>query len=108
MAVVGTCLPHALLLHLQNSPQMDTSGQEKEGTTKRDMAVLRGERPQYQGLSLDMAPVQQQTEPDGEPMLSPYMPDGAERMSDYIYIYTQIYVVSVFAVLFFQLTNLGK
>ena len=43
-----TCLLHALQLHHKNSHQMDTSGQEKEGTTKRDMAVHRGERPQYQ------------------------------------------------------------
>ena len=29
VAVVRPCLPHALQLHHQNSPQMDTSGQEK-------------------------------------------------------------------------------
>ena len=46
VAVVRTCLPHAL--HHKNSPQTDTSGQEKEGTAKRVMAVHRGERPEYQ------------------------------------------------------------
>ena len=33
-------------------------------------------------LSLNMAPDQQQTESDGEPLLSPHVPDGAERMSE--------------------------
>ena len=36
MAVVETCLPHALHLNHQNSPLMDKrERQEKEGTTKR-------------------------------------------------------------------------
>ena len=37
--MTGTSLPLALQLHHQNRPQMDSSGQEKDGTTKRDMAV---------------------------------------------------------------------
>ena len=49
MAVVGTYLPHALQFHHQNSPQMDTTGQEKEGTITTDMAAQRGQRPQYEG-----------------------------------------------------------
>ena len=49
VAVVRTCLAHALQPHHHDSPQMDTSVQEKEGTTKRDMAAHCGERPQYQG-----------------------------------------------------------
>ena len=31
---------------------------------------------------LTWPPEQQQTEPDGEPLLSPHVPDGAERMSE--------------------------
>ena len=61
---------------------MDSSGQEKEGRTKRDMAVHSGERPQYQGTVLTCLPEQQQTEPDEEPLLPPHVPDGAERMSE--------------------------
>ena len=34
------------------------------------------------GVSLDMAPGQQQTKSDGEPLLSPHMPDGAKRISE--------------------------
>ena len=34
-----TCLPNTLLLHHQNSPQMKTSGQEKNGTTRCVMAA---------------------------------------------------------------------
>ena len=34
------------------------------------------------GLSLNMAPEQQQAEPNGEPLLSPHVPDGAETMSE--------------------------
>ena len=48
VAVVRTSLPHALHLHHQNSPQMDTSRQDKERTTKRDLAAHSGERPHYQ------------------------------------------------------------
>ena len=54
VAVVRTCLPHALLFHQLNSPQMDPSGQDKEGMTKRDMLAHDGGKPEYQGLSLDM------------------------------------------------------
>ena len=56
MAVAGTCLLHAFQLHHQNSPQMDTSGQEEEGTTKRDMVAHCGERPQYQGTESRQGP----------------------------------------------------
>ena len=48
-AVAGTCLQPALQPHHLNSSQMDLSGQEKEGTAKRDLAAHCGERPQYQG-----------------------------------------------------------
>ena len=78
-SVVRMCLPHAL--QHQNRPQMDTSWLEKEGTTKRDMAAYRGERPQYHGTESRHGPEQQQTETDGEPMLSPHVPDGAEKMN---------------------------
>ena len=58
---------------------MNTSGQEKEGTIKRDMAGHCGERPQYQRTG---SPEQHQIEPDGEPLLSPLVTDGVERMSE--------------------------
>ena len=35
---------------------MDTSGQEKEGTTYNDVAVLHGKRPQYQGTEFRHPP----------------------------------------------------
>ena len=82
MEMVETCLPHALQLYHHNSPQMDNSGLEKEGTTNRDMVAHREEKPQCQGLSFDMAPGQLQTEPDGELLLSPHVPNGAERMKE--------------------------
>ena len=49
VAMVRACLPHTIQLHNQNSPLMDTSGQEREGMTKRDMATQHGKRPKYQG-----------------------------------------------------------
>ena len=52
----GSCSPLALKLHHQNGPQMDTSGREKEGTTKRDVAAHHRERPQYQGTEFPHGP----------------------------------------------------
>ena len=61
----GTCPPLALKLHHQKSPQMDTSGREKERTTKEMWWCTVEKDPNIRGMSLHMAQEQQQTEPDG-------------------------------------------
>ena len=48
--------------------------------TKIDV-VAREKDNNIRRLCLDMIPEQQHTEPNGEPLLSPHVPDGEERVS---------------------------
>ena len=67
-----------------NPTQEQLSGQEEEGTTKRDMAVHHAKRPQYQGTECRHGYQSSRRPSQIEiPWMLPHVPDGAERMSEY-------------------------
>ena len=71
--------------HPTPSPEQLTDGHfraTKMGRSRETWRRTVEKDPNIMGIRLDMASEQLQTEPDGEPLLSPHVPDGAEGLSE--------------------------
>ncbi|KAH3871724.1 hypothetical protein DPMN_034936 [Dreissena polymorpha] len=74
-------LQNANRLATQGGIEMDSTGEKKPWTNKRDVAPNRGARAQEQRPhACRQHPHQQLTDQSGAPLLSPQAPDGAERI----------------------------